>query len=152
MIIDEKREFCVSNFAQFKKNRRVIESDHNGLILELDIQFSYKKLERKEMFNLKNKECQEAFKVETEINQDLLKCFSNELPFQVESKQWLKTFNSILYKCFKKVRICESKKKKEISQTNLMKERINLKNETKFKKIDENIKQKINKRIEEIEN
>ena len=33
-----------------------------------------------------------------------------------------------------------------------MKERINLKNETKFKKIDENIKQKINKRIEEIEN
>ena len=33
-----------------------------------------------------------------------------------------------------------------------MKERINSKNETKFKKIDENIKQKINKRIEEIEN
>jgi hypothetical protein len=57
----------MSNFAQFKKNRRVIESDHNGLILELDIQFSYKKLERKEMFNLKNKECQEAFKMETEI-------------------------------------------------------------------------------------
>ena len=67
MIIDEKREFCVSNFAQYKKNRRVIESDHNGLILEIDIQFSYKKLERKEMFNLKNKECQEAFKMETEI-------------------------------------------------------------------------------------
>ena len=75
MIIDEKREFCMSNFAQLKKNKRVTESDHNGLILELAIQFSYKKLERQEMFNLKNKECQEAFKSETEINQDLLKCF-----------------------------------------------------------------------------
>ena len=152
MIIDEKREFCMSNFAQLKKNKRVTESDHNGLILELAIQFSYKKLERQEMFNLKNKECQEAFKRETEINQDLLKCFENELPFQAQSKKWLKAFNSILFKSFRKVRICESKKKKnEINQNNLIQERIKLKKETKFKVIDANMKQKIEERIEQIE-
>ena len=48
------------------------------------------------MFKLKNKECQEVFKKETEINADMLKCFENELPIEDQSKKWLKTFNSIL--------------------------------------------------------
>ena len=77
MVIDEKREYCLSNFSQLNKNKRVIETDHNGLILEIAIQFSYKMPERQEMFNLKNKECQESFKKETEINSELLKCFEN---------------------------------------------------------------------------
>ena len=72
MIVEEKREYCLSNFAQMKKNKRVIESDHNGLILE--------KPECQEMFNLRNKQCQEAFRKETEINADLLNCFETELP------------------------------------------------------------------------
>ena len=33
MIIDEKREYPLSNFAQQKKNKRVTETDHNGMIL-----------------------------------------------------------------------------------------------------------------------
>ena len=43
MIVDEKREFPLSNFSQIKKNKRVTETDHNGLILELEITFSAKK-------------------------------------------------------------------------------------------------------------
>ena len=62
MVVDENRDFILSNFDQAKKNKRIIESDHNGLILEIDIQFSHKKPERLEMFNLKNIECQKAFK------------------------------------------------------------------------------------------
>ena len=46
MIIDEGRDYSLSNFAQFHKNKRVIESDHNSEILELDIEFSLKKPER----------------------------------------------------------------------------------------------------------
>ena len=68
MIIDEKKEYCLSNFAQIKKKKQVIESDHNGLLLELNIEFFKRKPERHEMFNLKNKECQETFKNETEQN------------------------------------------------------------------------------------
>ena len=55
MIVDEKREFPLSNFSQIKKNKRVTETDHNGLILELEITFSAKKAERQEMFNMKKK-------------------------------------------------------------------------------------------------
>jgi hypothetical protein len=53
MSIDENRDYCLSNYAQIRKNQRVIESDHNSEILELDVQFCKRKPERIEMFNLK---------------------------------------------------------------------------------------------------
>ena len=37
MEIDEERNFCLTNVAQIKKNRKIIESDHNSLIIEFDI-------------------------------------------------------------------------------------------------------------------
>ena len=43
IIIDEQRSFCLSNFAQYRRNKRVIETDHNGEILELDLQFDKRK-------------------------------------------------------------------------------------------------------------
>ena len=123
MIIDEKRQFCLSNFAQMKKNKKVIESDHNGLILEVEIEFSIGASERPEIFNLKNKQCQEMFKNETEVNKDLLECFNNNLPFEVQAKRWLKNFNNILQRCFKKIRICENKNKTNKGPENWLQER-----------------------------
>ena len=121
------------------------------MLLDIKISFSSKRLERKEMFNLKNKICQEAFWKETETNEDLLKCFQNELPLNVQSKKWLKAFNSILYKCFRKVRICENKKKSLNNQNSLIEERLELQKESKSKAIDQNIKIKIEERIRKIE-
>ena len=149
MIIDEQREYCLSNFAQVKKNKRVTETDHNALILELAIKFVNEKPERQEMFNLKNNACQDAFKNETEVNTALLKCFEDELPLETQSKRWLKTFNSILHKCFRKIRVCENRKKSDGNDKNLLRERINLKKEIP---IDEEMKKKIEQRIEQIEN
>ena len=60
----------------------------------------------------------------------------------------MKTFNSILYKCFRKVRICENKKKSGNDKSALMKERIKLK---KAKPIDAEMKLKIEERIKQIE-
>ena len=34
MIVDEQRNFSLGNYAQIHKNKRIIESDHNGLILD----------------------------------------------------------------------------------------------------------------------
>ena len=68
MIIDEERKYCLSNFAQFKKNKRVIETDHNLLIAEFDISVPKRKPERVELFNLRNKKCQKLFSQETEDN------------------------------------------------------------------------------------
>ena len=46
MTVDEKREFPLSNFSQMKQNKRVTETDHNGLIFELEMTFSDRKPER----------------------------------------------------------------------------------------------------------
>ena len=152
MVVDENKEYCLSNFAQQKKNKKVIESDHNGLILDVSLKFSQKKPERHTMFNLKNKECQQLFNLETNTNEELIECFESELPFEIQSKNWLKRFNNILYKCFKRVRICENKKKNESTQNSMLSERNKLKAEERDKNIDEDTKSKIRERIEQIEN
>ena len=151
MTIDEDSDYCLSNFSQFNKNKRVIESDHNSEILDLDIEFSLKKPERQEMFNLKNTACQEAFRLETENNPKLLEMFENELPFETLCNMWLKHFNSILHKCFKKVRIVNSNKKDMGGNKNLFVERINLLKKIKSAKLDGKQKNEAENRVREIE-
>ena len=52
MLIDEDKNFCLSNISQLKKNGRIIETDHNAMIAEFDIIVEGRKPERQEMFNL----------------------------------------------------------------------------------------------------
>ena len=123
LIIDEERNFCLSNFSQFKQNKKVVETDHNLMIADFDISVPKRNAERIEVFNLKNKVCQELFTKETNENTKLMECLENELPFSIQSKNWLKEFNSILYKCFRKVRVVNNDKKKDVNEK-LMIERI----------------------------
>ena len=150
LIIDEERNFCLSNFSQFKQNKKVVETDHNMMIADFDITVPKRNAERIEVFNLKNKACQELFTKETNENTKLMECLENELPFNIQSKNWLKEFNNILYKCFRKVRVANNDKKKDVNE-NLMNERIELKREAKLKTISEEMKVKIEERIYQIE-
>ena len=150
-VIDEERNFCLSNFSQYKKNKRVIETDHNLMLADFNVSIPKRKPDRIELFNLRDKKCQEIFSQETEINPELFQCFDSHLPFEVQCKIWLKNFNSILYKCFKKVRITNNKKKKG-KYDDLLHERIELKKEAKLISIDEDMKRRIEARIFQIEN
>ena len=150
MVIDEDREFCLRNYAQVYKNNRVIETDHNSIIADFNIKIPKTKPERIEVFNLRNKKCQELFTKETQDNTQLVKCFENELPFDIQCKNWLKTFNSILYKCFKKIRVVNNEKKKEKKDL-LFEEQNRLKQEIKTFGFCEDLKMKINTRISQIE-
>ena len=152
MLIDEDRIFSLTNLAQITKNKRIIESDHNPIILDLNIQYSKRKPDRIEMFNLKNKACQELFKLETENNQELMKVFDTDFAFEEQCKDWLKIFNSILHKCFKKVRIVSSRKQEEKESKKELFERAMLQKELKSGVCDEATKNRIKKRIDEIEN
>ena len=40
MNVNEKREYTLTNFSSVRKVGRVIESDHNPVILEMNLQFS----------------------------------------------------------------------------------------------------------------
>ena len=87
MIIDEEQDFCLTNIAQLRKNKRLIESDHNSAIIDFDIKVEGKSQRREELFNIKNKRCQAAFKEAIENNTDLLNCFDNNLSFEEQSQK-----------------------------------------------------------------
>ena len=114
LIIDEEKEYGLCNLAQIKKNKKIIESDHNSLICAFNIEINKIKPVREEMFNLRSNKCQEEFKKATENNSDLVNCFKNGLSFEKQTRKWQKLFNSILKKCFKKVRIVGKRKYKKI--------------------------------------
>ena len=116
------------------------------------MEFSAQKPERKEFFNFRNKVCQEAFKRETETNMQLLECFENELSLEMQSKVWLKTFNSIIYKCFRKIRMCKKKKETFSNKNALLRERLDLIKNIKSKDNSEALKRQIKDRINQIEN
>ena len=103
------------------------------------------------MFNLKNVACQEAFQVETENNPKLVEVFENDSPFEIQCNLWMKQFNTILHKCFKKVRIVNNKKKDMGGNKNLFVERMNLMKEMKSGSVDEKEKSEAENRVREIE-
>ena len=149
ITIDENKEYKLINLAQLKQNNEFIETDHNSLILELEINGENCKIKREEMLNLRNKANQEEFFEETNQNQELLKCFEGSISFQEKSNNWKSNVDSILKKCFQKVRIV--KKKKETKTEQLLMKRVKYKNELKSPNIEEEVRLKINQRIKQIE-
>lgn len=149
MIIDEDRDFCLTNIAQIKKNGRLIESDHNSSVMDFDIQIGRKYQQREEMFNFRNKNCQDAFLEATENNRQLLDCFENDMSFEKQSRKWKKTFDSVIFKCFKKVRIVGKKNKEEnkLQMFEKLKERKQMKKDLTCKEVTEETKELIEERI-----
>ena len=150
MQIDENKQYGLINLAQLKQNKRFIESDHNALLLEIEINDGERKPKREEIYNFRNRVCQEAFRLETENNEDILKCFDNDFAIDKQFKNWKHCFDNILKRCFKKIRITPKKVKTKTEK--LLKERFDLKKEARDTKIDETMREEITKRIEAIEN
>ena len=149
LVIDEDKEFGLCNLAQIKKNGKIIESDHNALIGTFNIEINRTESTREEIFNLRNKKCQEAFRIATEQNPELVNSFDNDLTFEKQTKKWQKLFNSLLYKCFKKVRIVGKKKMEEnkLKLFEMMKERTKSKKELEKPHIDDETKEKIKNKL-----
>ena len=71
MIIDEDKVFPLSRYTKGRK----IDSDHNTMVLYLNINYQMKKPYRKEFFNFKNKECQENFFSENRRIDQIIRMF-----------------------------------------------------------------------------
>ena len=80
MFIDEAQTFSLMKYASTKGNQKIIKSDHNVMFASFNMQFQnviYKK-QRNELFNLKNKECQEIYTEVSGNNIKLNKCFQSD--------------------------------------------------------------------------
>ena len=154
MQIDEDRNFCLTNMAQIKKNKKLIESDHHSLIIEFDIKIERRTQNRDETFNFRNNTCQKEFKEATENNKELLDCFENNMPFEKQCNKWNKALKSAICKSFRKVRIVKKKKKEEKKKEMFQKliERKDLKKKLERKEvINDDMKTVIEVRIKQIE-
>ena len=107
MKIDEDRIFVLTKYATSKGIKSIVKSDHNTVFADFHIEYNNisQKKPRVEVFNVKNKECQEVFRKETEQNAKLKQCFASEESFQIQSDRFFKTLKSVVHKCFNKVRV-----------------------------------------------
>ena len=96
MVVDEEKEFVLTNYNKVKGEIITKDSDHNTLVLYLDIPYSTIKPKRVEFFNLKNGEGQERFKSLTSNCEKLSKCFENSDNFSKQSTKFEKVLKSCI--------------------------------------------------------
>ena len=108
MKIDEERHYPITSYSVIRGQIKVVSSDHN--ILQAVFNIKYRKIRfsqtRREVFNLKNKECQKKFFSQTEKNSefDRFSLLKNR-PIEEKSRMFEKLMESNLHQCFSKVRI-----------------------------------------------
>ena len=147
MIVDEDKLYALSKYVKVKGDYVKKDSDHNTLILYMNISYKTKKPSREEVFNFKNQECQREFFTITEETEDLSSCFMSNKTFDKQCKDWFKNLQTVFHKSFKKIR-CQSRVK-ETEVSKLLEKRKNL--IQKLKKAEEETKQELSKEIKSIE-
>ena len=129
MVIDEDRNYILTNYKMRKGQNRPIESDHNPLILDLNISFEKSMKERVDIYNLRSKECQQIFKEVTTRSSNLSDCFLDGNPLMCQVKSWEINFTNAIKQSFKRIRITDMKKDSKSHE--LMAKRRSLNNQLK---------------------
>ena len=129
ILVDDKRLHVLTKLRKNKSGVVKVESDHNPIISKFKIQWKAQlNQQRIEVFNLKNRQCQEMFKRETsssETNGNLSATFDQAGDLNNQTVKFLKKLEKTIYKCFKKIRI---KERVDKEKENLFKKWRSLKN------------------------
>ena len=133
IVIDEEREHVLTKLTKTKKGMVRVESDHNVIFSRLKPAWNKQvKEKRNELFNLKNRECQERFKEATNSennNHFLSSVFDDEEDLNVMTEKFLKRLQKTIHKCFRKIRITErvDSEKEDLRKRLMIKVNLNLK-------------------------
>ena len=90
MIIDEKKKFVLTNYKQYAKTSKAVDSDHMTEFMDLDIDIEPVKQERVEMFNFKEEASKNVFKKLTTETEEFTQCFNNKTPLLEQIENWTK--------------------------------------------------------------
>ena len=98
LVIDEERRFTLTKYATTKGKKKKITSDHNPMFANFNIEYQKIKIkeERREIFNLKNEECQSNFFEETKKGTKFQNCFSSDRSFEDKCKKFMNTLDDAL--------------------------------------------------------
>ena len=104
VLIDEERNNVLTRITKTKKGIVTKESDHN--VIKTTLKLSWNKTKatpREAIFNLKNTDCQKAFKAETSNKNKLSKIFDEVEDLDMATETFMKKINKVIHKCFKKI-------------------------------------------------
>ena len=109
MFVDEERKYVLTKFFKCKKQTITTESDHNVLVLYLDIKFSSKTpVNRSEIYALRNPESLQVFKENTMVNDAFIKALEANKANR-GGYLWLKELKHVISKSFKRIKISNKK-------------------------------------------
>ena len=129
MLIDEQRQYVLSRFYKCKNRISIVESDHNLLVLYLSFKWSQTmKVERKEIYTLRNEDCQKLFKENTSNDKNLIQVLKDQDISKAGGK-WMKQVKHQISKSFKKVRVSNKCEKLDKTKRDLFSSREKLKSD-----------------------
>ena len=110
--VDEGRDYGLCKIVKTKKGIKKVESDHNPLIAKFKFPWNKGvKKNRVELYNLKNKECQQHFTKQTSITGILSSFFDSKEDLNQATKAFLKRLDGCITDSFKKIRIKQDNNK-----------------------------------------
>ena len=110
MIIDEANQFITRNYTQAKTAKvKAINSDHNTQFVKVNLKVVPCKEVNREIFNLKNLECQMSFKRSTDKTNDFSSCFKGNETLLVKCEKWKKSLDFHIKKSFRKIKVKKNK-------------------------------------------
>ena len=110
--IDEDRNHVLTKITKTKKGIVKQASDHNVIFSKFNLKWCRKnKAERIELYNLKNRECQNSFKLLTSSTDLLSGAFNSSDSINTCTNRFIKRLNQCIKKCFKKIRVTEKPNK-----------------------------------------
>ena len=117
--IDDERKHVLTKIVRTKKEISKVESDHNTIFSKFRLKWNKKIIQkRQELYNLKNKECQDLFKEATKSennNRFLSSVFDEKGDINNLTKKFLKRLDKTIKQCFRKIRIKANDEKSEIN-------------------------------------
>ena len=89
MVIDVDNKYITINYTTQKKAKtNAINSDHRTTFCKMNLMYMPFKFPKREIFNLKNVQCQSIFKKSTDESQNLRACLKRMQPFLERSERW----------------------------------------------------------------
>ena len=105
LVIDEKKVYSFMRYANRSKRNQPLLSDHNSLILKLDLEIRKPPPQRTTRFKFKDNLAMVNFNKTTTNTQNFTKCFSTNEPFEKQTEKWMSELNSHIHRNFKKYRV-----------------------------------------------
>ena len=105
MVIDERKDYILTNYQNVRKTGKAVDSDHFTQFMNLDLKFENEKPQRIEIYNFKEKDSQNKFRKLTSETEAFSKCFMNDEPVLLQVRKWRNTLETFCKKSFRKIRI-----------------------------------------------